>query len=83
MCKDTVICQMQVVLNLIRNTFAFGSYMSRELEQGQFSLKDVKKDASGHTDSLIPLEKLVMLLQHLNSHLIQIIIKVWSSHPGA
>ena len=34
--------------------------------KGRFSLKDVKKATSGHTDSLIPLEKLVMLLQHLN-----------------
>ncbi len=72
--RDTVICQMQVVFdsasNLIRNTFTFdkvGHYMSKEFrEKGQFSLKDVKKAMSGHTDSLIPLEKLVMLLQHLN-----------------
>ncbi len=72
--KDTVICQMQVVFdstsNLIRNTFTFdkvGKYVSKEFrEKGQFSLKDVQKATSGHTDSLIPLEKLVMLLQHLN-----------------
>ena len=74
--KDTVICQMQVVFdstsNIIKKTFTFdevGQRASKEFrEKGQFSLKDVKEATSSYTatDSLIPLEKLVMLLEHLS-----------------
>ena len=35
-------------------------------EKAQFSLEEVKEALSRHTDDLIPLEKLVELLQHLN-----------------
>ncbi len=70
--RGTVICDMQVVFdsatNLIKNTFTFDSVGQRVSEKfrvkGQFSL-DVKTAMSDHTDALIPLEKLVKLLQHL------------------
>ncbi len=69
--KDTIICQMQVVFdstsNIIKKIFTFdevGQRASKEFrEKGKFALKDVKES---HTDSLIPLEKLVMLLQYLS-----------------
>ena len=72
--KDTVICHMQVVFdsasNLIRNTFIFDkvhpSVCEKFREKGQFSLTDLQRAASGHTDSLIPLEKFVKLLEYLN-----------------
>ena len=72
--KDTVICHMQVVFdsasNLIHNTYTFdkvGHRLYREFkEKGQFSLKDVKEATLDHTDSLIPLSKLVKLFQHHN-----------------
>ena len=73
--QGTVICDMQVVFdsisNLIRNTFTFakvGPYVSEKFrEKGQFSLKDVQEAMSGHTDSLLPLEKLVQLLDYLSA----------------
>ena len=72
--KDTVICDQQVVYdstsNLIRNTFTFekvGEKLSKQFkEKAQFSLKDVKKATSEHTDNLIPLGKLVKLLESRN-----------------
>ena len=71
--KGTVICDIQVVFdsasNLIRNTFTFdkvGKSLSKKFrEKAQFSLQDVVKATSGHTDSLIPLENLVKLLEYL------------------
>ena len=71
--KATVICDIQVVFdsasNLIRNTFTFdkvGKGLSKKFrEKAQFSLQDVVKATSGHTDALIPLENLVKLLEYL------------------
>ena len=71
--KGTVICDIQVVFdsasNLIRNTFTFdkvGKSLSKKFrEKAQFSLQDVVKATSGHTDALIPLENLVKLLEYL------------------
>ena len=71
--KDTLICDIQVVFdsatNLIKNTFtdkvserAYEDFT----EKAQFSLKDLKKATSDYTDNdLIPLDKLVKLLEHL------------------
>ena len=72
--KTTVICDIQLVFdsafNLIKNTFTFekvGPRASEEFkEKAQFSLRDLKKATLKHTDDLIPLEKLVKLLEHLN-----------------
>ena len=80
--KDTVICKRQVVFDsatkLIRDTFTnakVGHYRYKKFcEKGQFSHEDIKqavmeaaKEATpGHTDSLIPLDKLVALFQHRN-----------------
>ena len=71
--KGTVICDIQIVFdsatNLIRNTFTFdkvGKSLSKKFrEKAQFSLQDVVKATSGHTDALIPLENLVKLLEYL------------------
>ena len=71
--KGTVICDIQVVFdsatNLIRNTFTFDkvgkSFSKKFREKAQFSLGDVVKATSGHTDALIPLESLVKLLEYL------------------
>ena len=71
--RGTVICDMQVVFdsatNLIKNTFTFervGQVVREKFsEKAQFSLTDVKRATSGHTDTLIPLEKLVELLEYL------------------
>ena len=71
--KGTVICDIQIVFdsatNLIRNTFTFdkvGKNLSVKFrEKAQFSLRDVVKATSGHTQSLIPLENLVKLLEYL------------------
>ena len=72
--KGTVICDIQVLYDsatyLIKNTFTFdkvGKAASEKFrEKAQFSLRDIKKALSPHTDSLIPLEKLVELLDHLS-----------------
>ena len=71
--KGTVICDIQVVFdsasNLIRNTFTFdkvGKNLREKFQvNAQFSLRDVVKATSGHTDSLIPLDSLVKLLEYL------------------
>ena len=71
--RDTVICDIQVLFdsanNLIKNTFTSDKVgqkvKERFSERAQFSLSDVKKATSGHTDILIPLEKLVQLLEYL------------------
>ena len=72
--RGTVICDMQVVFdsatNLIKNTFTFervGQVVREKFsEKAQFSLADVKRATSGHTDTLILLEKLVDLLEYLD-----------------
>ena len=71
--KGTVICDIQVLYdsatNLIKNVFTFdkvGKNASDKFrERARFSLKDVKKATKGHTDALIPLHKLVQLLEYL------------------
>ena len=71
--KGTVICDIQVVFdsttNLIRNTFTFdkvGNWVSKEFrEKAQFSLKNVQDAMMVPKDGLIPLEKLVVLLEYL------------------
>ena len=71
--KGTVICDIQVLYdsatNLVKNVFTFdevGQSMSEKFrKKAQFSLKDVRKATSGHTDALIPLHKLVQLLEYL------------------
>ena len=71
--KDTVISDIQIVFdsasNLIRNIYAFdqvGKKISEKFrETGQFSIEHVQKATSGSTDSLIPLQKLVDLLDYL------------------
>ena len=72
--KSTVICDIQVVFDsatkLIKNTFTFNQADEKVREdfrtKGQFTLMDVKQAISGHTDVLIPQEKLLKLLEHLN-----------------
>ena len=72
--RGTIICDIQVVFdsasNLIRSTFTFekvGYQASQDFrEKAQFTLADVKRAASGHTDDLLPLVKLIDLLTHRN-----------------
>jgi hypothetical protein len=72
--QRTVICDIQVVFdsttNLIKNVFTFdrvGHSISKTFrEKGQFSLSDVREATLGYTDSLIPLRKLVELLEYLS-----------------
>ena len=72
--KDTVICDIQVVFdstsNLIKKTFVTSNKVSAKVclkfkETAQFSLKDVKK-ATGSYAGVLPLLKLVKLLEHLS-----------------
>ena len=72
--KGTIICNIQVLFdsatNLVKNTFSFSGVGKQACEKfretGRFTEKDVKRAASGHTDDLIPLEKLIELLKYLN-----------------
>ena len=72
--RGVVICDIQIIFdsasNLIKHTFTFdkvGHKISQQFrEKAQFSLRDVKKAASGHTDDLLPLEKLIDLLEDRN-----------------
>ena len=72
--RDIVICDIQVLYDsatrLIKNTFTFdkvGQQASETFrEKAQFSLKVLKEALLQHTDDLIPLEKLVELLDYLN-----------------
>ena len=72
--KNTVICEMRVVFasttNLIENTLhcdTVGRHLCKKFkETGRFSLDDVKRAASSHTNDLIPPKSLVELLHHLN-----------------
>ena len=67
--KDTLICDIQVVFdsatNLIKHTFKSEWARKQFTENGQFSLKALKDATSDYTDDLIPLEKLVKLLEYL------------------
>jgi adenylate kinase family enzyme len=72
--KDTVICDIQVVFdsasNLIKNTFTFEKVGPRVAEKfaetGHFSQSDLEKAAASKIDSLLPLQNLVKLLEHLS-----------------
>ena len=72
--KGTIICDIQVLFdsatNLVKKTFSFdrvGKLVCEKFrETGRFTEEDVKRAASGHTDDLIPLEKLIELLKYLN-----------------
>jgi ankyrin len=72
--KSTLICDIQVVFdsasNLIKNTFTFERFGKRVTktfkEKGVFSHSDLEKAAASHTDSLLPLQHLVKLLEHLS-----------------
>ena len=85
--KDTVICDMQVVFdsasNLIKNTFTFekvGHGVCQKFrEKAQFSLRDVKRAMSAHTDDHLPLEKLVDLLKDRN--VLSVISSIDSEDP--
>ena len=67
--KDTLICDIQVVFdgatNLIKHTFKSEWARKQFKENGRFSLKDLKDATSDCTDDLIPLERLVKLLEYL------------------
>ena len=71
--KDTVICEMQAlfdsVTHLIKKTYTFkkvGRHLCEKFrKEGEFSLKDIQ-EAMQSSSALIPLEKLVKLLEHLN-----------------
>ena len=70
--KDIVICDVQVVFDsvtkLAKETFTFSKFRKRATEikeSGQFSQDDIEKAMSDST-SLIPLDKLVKLLEYLN-----------------
>ena len=84
--KDTLICDIQVVFdsatNLIKNTFTDGvseRVYQNFKEKAQFSLEDLKKATSSYTDNLIPLEKLVKLLEHLG--MLTVVPKVCAMEP--
>ena len=69
---DTVICDVQVIFDsvtkLAKETFTFSKVRRRATEikeSGQFSQGDIEKAMLGST-SLIPLDKLIKLLEHLN-----------------
>ena len=72
--KDTVICDIQVVFdsasNLIKNTFTFDKVGQRIFkkftEKAHFSQTDLEKAALKQTDSLLPLQNLVKLLEYLS-----------------
>ena len=72
--KGTVICDIQVVFdsasNLIKNTFSFDKVGQRIFkkftEKAHFSQTDLEKAALKQTDSLLPLQNLVKLLEHLS-----------------
>ena len=71
--KDTVICEMQAlfdsVTHLIKKTYTFkkvGRHLCEKFrKEGEFSLNDIE-EATQSSSALIPLDKLVKLLEHLN-----------------
>ncbi len=71
--QDMIICDIQVIFDsvtgLIVNTYTFGNVHKAAEEKfketGIFSLKDIRRAASTSCD-LIPLNKLVVLLQYIN-----------------
>ena len=84
--ESTVICDIQVVFDsatkLIKNTFTFDNQVTDFVRdnfktKGQFTLMDVKQAMSGHTDALLPLDKLLQLLEHLN-----VLTKIPSTDDG-
>ena len=72
--KDTVICDPQVVFdsvtNLILNSFTFEKASKQACdkfkETGQFSFKDIQKIAKNFESDILPLPKLVKLLEYHN-----------------
>ena len=68
---DTLICDVQVVFdsasNLIKHIYELDNQPAQKKfrEKAQFSLEDMKNAAVKCTDDLIPLQKLVKLLEHL------------------
>ena len=68
---DTLICDVQVVFdsasNLIKHIYKLDNQPIQKQfrEKAQFSLKDMENAAVKYTDDLIPLQKLVKLLEHL------------------
>ena len=72
--KGTVICDIQVVFdaayNLIKNTFTFDKVgqqiFEKFTEKAHFTQTDLEKAALQQTDSLLPLQNLVKLLEHLS-----------------
>jgi GTPase SAR1 family protein len=71
--QDMVICDIQVIFDsatrLIVNTYTFGnvhpSVEEKFRKRGIFSLKEIRKAASS-SSNLIPLKKLIVLLEHIN-----------------
>lgn len=71
--QDMVICDIQVIFDsvtrLIVNTYTFNNVHpaveEKFREKGIFSLKEIRH-ATSSSSELIPLQKLVMLLQHIN-----------------
>lgn len=71
--QDMIICDLQVIFDsvtgLIVNTYTFGNVHKAAEEKfrdtGIFSLRDIRKAAS-MSCNLIPLNKLVVLLQYIN-----------------
>ena len=68
---DTLICDVQVVFdsasNLIKHIYELDNQPAQKKfrEKAQFSLEDMKNAAVKCADDLIPLQKLVKLLEHL------------------
>ena len=68
---DTLICDVQVVFdsasNLIKHIYELDNQPAQKQfrEKAQFSLEDMKNATVKCTDDLIPLQKLVKLLEHL------------------
>ncbi len=72
--EDVVICDVKVIFdsitNLVKNSFSFDSagkaVADHFKETAQFSQDSLDIASSGQTDSLLPLPKLVKLLEYLN-----------------
>ena len=68
---DTLICDVQVVFdsasNLIKHIYKLDNQPIQKQfrEKAQFSLEDMENATVKYTDDLIPLQKLVKLLEHL------------------
>ncbi len=72
--EDVVICDVKVIFdsitNLVKNSFSFNNagkeVADRFKKKAEFSQDSLDVASSGQTDSLIPVAKLVMLLEYLN-----------------